>query len=89
MNYRNVLLCDSSDKCTNHTIMCQCLLALARVYYGLRNNDARVTTKGMRVYGQGLTMLNKVLGSNGWSVTSETIVAVLALSIAEVCTILL
>ncbi|KAL8793730.1 MAG: hypothetical protein Q9195_003671 [Heterodermia aff. obscurata] len=30
-------------------------------------------------------MLNKVLGSNDWKVTSETIVAVLALSIAESC----
>ena len=59
---------------------------MAQIYYGLRNNDARVTRKGMRVYGQGLTTLNKVLGT--WSVTSETIVAVLALSIAEVCIIL-
>lgn len=88
MNYNNVLSCDSLGKCTNHTIMCQCLLALARIYYGLRNNDSRVTRKGMRVYGQGLTMLNEVLGSNDWKVTSETIVAVLALSIAEVCIIL-
>ena len=88
MNYHDVLSCDSLGKRTNHTIMCQCLLALAQVYYGLRKNDSRVTRKAMRVYGQGLTMLNKVLGSNDWSVTSETIIAVLALSIAEVCTIL-
>ena len=88
MNYNDVLSCDSLAECTNHTIMCQCRLALAQLYYGLRNNDSRVTREGMRVYGQGLTMLNKVLGSNGWSVTSETIIAVLALSIAEVCTIL-
>ena len=89
MNYYNVLSCDSLDKCTNHTIMCQGLLALAQIYYGLRHNDSRVMRKGMRVYGQGLTMLNKVLGSDDWSVTSETIVAVLALSIAEVGTIFL
>ena len=88
MNYHDVLSYDSLGKCTNHTIMCQCLLALARIYYGLRNNDSPVTRKGMCVYGQGLTMLNKVLGSNDWSVTSETIAAVLALSIAEVCTML-
>ena len=88
MNYHDVLSCDSLGKCTNHTIMCQCLLALAHIYYGLRNNDSPVTRKGMYVYGQGLAMLNEVLGSNDWSVTSETIAAVLALSIAEVCTML-
>ena len=79
--YRNVFPCDASSQ----SMINQCLLALAKIYFGLQNHESKVLTDGMRLYGQGLSEVNNALSKDNCNVNSEIIISVLALSVAEVC----
>ena len=84
--YRNIFPYKPSDLHPHQSMMSQCLMALARVFYGLQNRESRVLRDGMRLYGRGLSMLSDVLGRDNCSVTTEIIVSVFSLCVAEVCT---
>ena len=77
----DVISIQSQRRLTNH-----CLLALAKVYYGVQMREHRVLQDGMQLYGQGLRMLIDVLDTHDYSVTTEMIVAVVSLCMGEVCT---
>ena len=66
------------------SLMVQCLLTMSTVFFGIHNRENRILRIGTSMYCQNLSMLNHVLGEEGCEITSETIVAVLALSIVEV-----
>ena len=87
MMYCNVLQCNSPTLHPHQSMMNQCLLALAKVFYGLHNHESRVIQQGMHLYGRGLGTLREVLGKAKCTVTTEMIVTVLALSVGEVCTL--
>lgn len=69
------------------TMMNNCLLALAKVYTGLQTHQSRVSQDGLRLYGQGLLMLNDILDKAKGRITTEIIVSVISLSLGEVCTL--
>ena len=87
MMYRNVFPCNTSGPHPHQSMMSLCLLAFAKVYYGLKHRESRVLRDGMRLYGRGLSMLSDVLGKDNFSVTTEIIVSVLSLCMVEVCTL--
>ena len=69
------------------TTMNHCLLALAKIYFGLRTREIAVLQDGLCLYSRGLQMLNDVLDEVDRNITTETIVSVFALSLGEVCTL--
>ncbi len=69
-------------------MMNHCLLALAKVFYGLKTHEIRVLQDGMRLYGGGLRMLKDVLDEANSSFTTELLVSVVSLCIGEVCTLM-
>ena len=83
--YRSVFPCNTSGLHPQQLMMIQCLLALAKVFYGLKHGASRVLRDGIRLYGQGLSMLNDILGKNNCSVTTEIMFSVFSLCVIEVC----
>ena len=66
--------------------MNHCLLALAKMYSGRRTRETRVSQEGLGLYGQALRMLNNALENNNHCITTELIVSVVSLGLAEVRT---
>ena len=83
--YRNLLSCNSSDLNPHQSMMHQCLLALAGIYYGVHNHANKVLRDAMRLYGRALSMVNNALSKTNCNVTTEIIVSVFSLCMGEVC----
>ena len=66
------------------TMMSHCLLALAKVFCGLRMHESRVLQDGMHLYGQGMRMLKERLDKAECRVTTEMTVSVVSLCVSEV-----
>ena len=89
LDFLNVIAHTSTTLHSQRLLMSHCLLALAKVFYGLKTREKTVLRDGARLYGQGLKKLRDFLDgfdSDHSSITMEIIVSVLALSMTEVCT---
>lgn len=87
MMYCNILPYNPSGLQPHQSMMNQCLLATAKVFYGLQNRESEALHDGLRLYGQGLSMLSNILSKANCSVTTEMIVSVFSLCMGEVCTL--
>lgn len=63
----------------------QCLVSLAKVYFGRAQNAPSIATDGARAYGQSLSVLNTRLGDCRERQNSETLLCIAILTIYEVC----
>ena len=86
MIYSNVLLCNPSGQHPYQSMMNHCLLAMAKVFYGLQNRESRVLRDGMCLYGQGLRILREVLSKISHNITMEMVISSFALYIGKVYT---
>ena len=68
-------------------LMSQCLLALAKVFFGLKNHESRILQGGLTLYGHGLTTLSAFFDGDGKGITIEVIFSVLSLAMTEVRTL--
>ncbi len=82
--YRQFLPLDLSSSHCQHTMVSHCLLATAKIFYGLKTREARVLRSGIDLYGQGLRMISNALNKSPGFVSTETIVSVVSLCIGEV-----
>ena len=69
-------------------LMRQCLLALARIFYGVKRHEKRVLRGGMNLYGGALNMLSSSFRVKESNITIEMVGSVLLLSMIEVDTVL-
>ena len=88
MMYCNVLPCNLIGLHPQQSTMNHCLLAMAKVFYAVKNHESRLLQDGIRLYGRGLNMLSDALGKANCSVTTEMIVSVFTLCVGEVRTII-
>ena len=80
----NVLSCKISGLDAHQSTMNQCLLALATIFYGVKNRESRILRDGMGLYGRGMNMLGDILAKSKYTINTDIIIAVLSLSISEV-----
>ena len=83
--YCNVLPVDPSDLSPHQSMMNHCLLAMAKVFYGVQNNDRKLVQGGVHLYGRGIRMLGQILSEVDCNVSTEMIASVYTLCIGEVC----
>lgn len=63
----------------------QCLVSLAKVYFGRAQSAPNIATDGARAYGRSLSVLNTRLGDCRERQNSETLLSIAILTIYEVC----
>ena len=88
MAYQNISQIHTSTLSPQSFLMGQCLLALAKIFYGVKRQEKGVMREGMNLYSGALNTLSSSFGIRESNVTIETVVSVLLLSMIEVCTIL-
>lgn len=81
----NVLSCKQSGLNPHQSTMNQCLLALATVFYGVKKRESRILRDGADLYGRGINMLSDILAKPKYIISTDVIIAVLCMSISEVC----
>lgn len=84
MAYLDVLPCISSVLHPHRPLMSECLLALAKVFYGLKNRERGILGDGIALYGRGLRGLHTSFSKGSGGVSIETVIAVLSLAVTEV-----
>lgn len=82
--YGHFLPLNSCSSYPPQMMVSRCLLAMAKIYYGLRTRETRSLRTGIHLYGQGLRMINGVLNNRHGTIATETIVSVVSLCISEV-----
>ena len=82
--YQNTLSSSVSVIHSRQSMMHTCMLSLARIFYGIQMHSDDSMRNGLRLYGEALNLLRGVLTRNDCEITTEIIIAVFSLSMAEV-----
>ena len=85
--YGDIVPSNSAGLHPHRLMMNECLMAMAKVFYGFHKRETIVLQDGVRLYGRGMGMLRGFLSEVDCSVTTEMIISVFSLCIGEVCTL--
>lgn len=85
--YRDAGPFDNLNLSPTQIVMNHSLLALSKIYFGSQTRERPILDDGLSLYGQAMGMLNSVLARHHSPVTTETILAVIALGLSEVSTV--